>query len=115
MALLSPLNSMSHTEISALNERDVLDIVSRAVLNHVEIEPLVQDILSVVLPLGPFDMGWVRLLDLNTEATVLAGSMGCRWLQERQERSTKPLLRMAREVMQSGGRAQVIEDIRTLP
>jgi PAS domain S-box-containing protein len=60
-------------------------------------------------------MGWVRLLELNTEATMLAGSVGCQWLHDAHESSGKPLLRLAREVMNSGGRAQVIEDIDTFP
>ncbi|HEX9442700.1 MAG TPA: hypothetical protein VGA73_01200, partial [Candidatus Binatia bacterium] len=85
-----------------IDERDVLDAVSRAILNHMGLSPLVQDILELMLPLGPFDMGRVRLLDPKTNATIVAGAVGCHWRTDSEKAGREPLLRVIREVVQNG-------------
>jgi two-component system sensor kinase FixL len=98
-----------------VEERDVLDAIGRAVLNHVSFKPLVHDILEMVLPLGPFDMGRVRLLDPRTTATTVAGAVGCEWVGDSHETTREPLLRIAQQVMQNGSRARVIDDVASFP
>src|SRR5258706_516327 len=98
-----------------IDERDVLDAVSRAILNHMGLSPLVQDILELMLPLGPFDMGRVRLLDPKTNATIVAGAVGCHWRTDSEKAGREPLLRVIREVVQNGVRARVIDDVAAFP
>src|SRR5258705_13535307 len=87
-----------------IDERDVLDAVSRAILNHMGLSPLVQDILELMLPLGPFDMGRVRLLDPKTNATIVAGAVGCHWRTANGEAGRGPPLRGVRGGVPNGGR-----------
>jgi two-component system, LuxR family, sensor kinase FixL len=115
MALPSFLNSISHKPAAAVDEREVLDRVGQAVLNHMWLKPLIQEILNVVLPLGPFDLGRVRLLDQRTNATMVAGTVGCQWTRESEETTREPLLRVIREAIQDGSRARVIDDVASFP
>ncbi|HEY2988424.1 MAG TPA: GAF domain-containing protein [Candidatus Binatia bacterium] len=108
---------LEHAEhgTEAVENRRVLDAISQAVLNHMSVKPLIQDILEMILPLGPFDIGRVRLLDANTDQTTLAGSIGCTVPRDNCETAREPLLRVVREVMKEGKRARVINDVSSFP
>jgi PAS domain S-box-containing protein len=115
MGLEAPLKSKPPKTESSLDEREVLDAVGRAVLKHVWLKPLIQEILPMVLPLGPFDIGRVRLVDQRTNATMVAGTIGCEWTSESEETGRESLLRILREAVKDGSRARVIEDVNSFP
>lgn len=108
-------NTETHRPEARVEKRAILDAISSAILHHSSLRPLIQDILEMILPLGPFDMGRVRLLDPRTDQTTVVGSLGCRVLRETEETTREPLLRVVREVMKNGGHARVIDDASTFP
>jgi PAS domain S-box-containing protein len=108
-------NGSEHTSPAEVERREILDAISKAVLHHSSLQPLIHDILEMILPLGPFDMGRVRLLDAQTDQTMVAGSIGCTLLRDSEETTREPLLQVVREVMKNGKRARVIDDIDAFP
>jgi two-component system sensor kinase FixL len=108
-------NSEEGKPESGAERREVLDAISKAVLHHAALQPLIHDILEMILPLGPFDMGRVWLLDPRTDQTTVIGSIGCNVLRDTEEITREPLLRVIREVIKGGNRARVINDVSTFP
>jgi two-component system sensor kinase FixL len=108
-------NSEEQKPEAGTERREVLDAISKVILHHTSLKPLIHDILEMILPLGPFDMGRVRLLDRRTDQTTVVGSIGCTVLRDTEETTREPLLRVVREVMKSGNRARVIDDVDAFP
>ncbi|HTM10398.1 MAG TPA: GAF domain-containing protein [Verrucomicrobiae bacterium] len=109
------MKSIAPDVISPVDERDILEAVSRAVLNHVWLKPLIQEILKVVLPLGPFDVGRLHLIDQRTNATMVAGTIGCEWMRDGGDTHREPLLRIMRDAIQEGSHARVVDDVDAFP
>jgi len=95
--------------------RLVLDAIGKAFLHHTTLKPLIRDILEKTLPLGPFDMGRVRLLDRRTDQTTVVGSLGCITSRDTEETTREPLMKVVRDVMRGGQRARVIDDVDAFP
>lgn len=108
-------NRDEHRPETEVERRELLDGISKAVLHHTTLRPLIHDILEMILPLGPFDMGRVRLLDARTDETTVVGSIGCTVLRDTEETMREPLLKVVRDVMKSGQRARVIDDVEAFP